>query len=65
MPECYRCHRVQPTAEVRRTSRGWLCKENAQFTRCWFIVRELAAAARAERRAQRREAPSPSKERAA
>lgn len=53
MPECHRCHRVQPTAEVRRTKRGWLCKDNGVGTRCWQIVRELRAAARAARRQER------------
>lgn len=56
MPECYRCRRVQPTAEVRRTTRGWLCKYNAKFSPCWQIVRRLRAEEREQRRAERREA---------
>jgi hypothetical protein len=50
MPECRRCERVQATAEVRRTTLGWLCKDNAAGSRCWTIARELAAARRRERR---------------
>jgi hypothetical protein len=50
MPECHRCGRVQATAEVRRTKRGWLCKDNGRGTRCWLIFRELRARARGERR---------------
>lgn len=53
MPECRKCHRVQPTCEVRRTKLGWLCKDNGNGTRCWQIARELRARARSERRAAR------------
>jgi len=52
MPQCHRCQRVQATAELRRTSLGFLCKDNDRFSRCWKIWREL----RTERRAARREA---------
>lgn len=55
MPQCYRCERMLPTAEVRRTSKGWLCKDNGVrdrvMTRCERIRRELAQAARAARKA--------------
>ena len=59
MPECRKCQRVQATAEVRRTTLGWLCKDNGRGSRCWTIARELAAAAREQRRARRREALTP------
>jgi predicted Zn-ribbon and HTH transcriptional regulator len=26
MPQCRKCGAVQATVEVRRTTRGWLCK---------------------------------------
>jgi hypothetical protein len=51
MPACYRCARVQATAEVRRTKRGWLCKDNGKWSRCWQIARELRAQRRNEERA--------------
>jgi hypothetical protein len=50
MPACYRCERVQATAELRRTTRGWLCKDNDRYSRCHTIVRQLRAAARAARK---------------
>jgi hypothetical protein len=60
MPQCYRCERVQATAEVRRVRRAgepaFVCKDNGVGSRCWTIVRELRARARDERRAGRREA---------
>lgn len=46
MPRCYRCERVQATAELRRTKRGWLCKDNQAFSRCAAITKQLRAAAR-------------------
>jgi hypothetical protein len=61
MPECRKCHRVQATAEVRRTRLGFLCKENSRGTRCWTIARELAAAVRRERRAHARESITPTR----
>jgi hypothetical protein len=61
MPACRKCDRVQATAEVRRTKLGWLCKENGRGSRCWTIARELAAAARRERRARGREALTPTR----
>jgi len=48
MPECYRCGRVLASAELRRSSRGRLCKDNARGSRCWTLTRE--------RRQQEREA---------
>jgi hypothetical protein len=51
---------VLPTAELRRNgASGYVCKENAELgkqSRCWKIYRELQLAARAARRAPRREA---------
>lgn len=47
MPQCHRCERVMATAELRRTSRGFLCKDNRKGTRC----AEIARALRVERRA--------------
>lgn len=61
MPACHRCDRVQATAEVRRTKLGWLCKDNSRGSRCWTIARDLKAALRHERRAQRREALTPTR----
>lgn len=49
MPQCHRCERVQATAELRRTSIGYLCKENGPGSRCWKITRELRGAARRAR----------------
>jgi hypothetical protein len=46
MPQCHRCKRVQATGELRRTSLGFLCRDNGKGSRCWTIVRELRAAAR-------------------
>ena len=60
MPVCHRCERVLPTGELRRTTLGFLCKENQRFSRCWQITRELAA----ERRAARRREAVQSTERA-
>lgn len=40
MPRCWRCNRIQATAEVRRTSLGHVCKDNGPGSRCWTIVRE-------------------------
>lgn len=34
MPACYRCQRIQATCEVRRTPRGWLCKDNKPGSTC-------------------------------
>lgn len=49
MPQCHRCERVQATAELRRTSLGYVCKDNGIGSRCWKIARELRAAARRAR----------------
>lgn len=46
MPQCHRCERVQATAELRRTSLGFLCKDNGKGTRC----DETARARRIQRR---------------
>ena len=46
MPQCHRCERVQSSAELRRTPRGFVCKENGKGTRC----AEIARALRSERR---------------
>lgn len=27
MPECWYCRKMQPSAEVRKTPRGWKCKD--------------------------------------
>jgi hypothetical protein len=40
MPECHRCGRLQATAELRRTSLGYLCKDNGPGTRCFILTRE-------------------------
>jgi hypothetical protein len=40
MPECHRCERVQATAELRRTSLGYLCKDNGPGTHCYVLARE-------------------------
>ena len=61
MPECRRCHRVQATAELRRTTLGHVCKENGRGTRCWTIARGLRAELRRERRAHGREALTPTR----
>lgn len=53
MPRCWRCNRIQASAEVRRTSLGHVCKDNGPGTVCWTIVRE--------RRAKRREAEQPTR----
>jgi hypothetical protein len=52
MPQCRRCERVQATAELRRTTRGYVCKDNGRWSRCWTIARELRAVARAAQRAR-------------
>ena len=52
MPVCHRCERVQATAELRRTTLGYLCKENTRGTTCWTTARELAAARRRDNVAQ-------------
>ena len=41
MPQCHRCERVQATAELRRTTRGYVCKDNGKGTRCDEIAREI------------------------
>lgn len=57
MPRCWRCNRIQATAEVRRTSLGHVCKDNGPGTPCWTIVRERRAARReAEQATARAEA---------
>jgi hypothetical protein len=53
MPQCHRCRRVQPTAEVRRTKLGWLCKDNWRGSRCWAIARAIKQAERVRRREER------------
>ncbi len=37
---CHRCGRVQATAELRRTSLGYLCKDNGPGTPCFAVARE-------------------------
>lgn len=52
MPECHRCRRVQPTAELRRTKLGWVCRDNGRGTRCRELVlraRRFSAALTYER----------------
>jgi hypothetical protein len=39
VPECHRCGRMQATAELRRTSLGFLCKDNGPGTRCSDLTR--------------------------
>ena len=51
MPQCHRCQRVQATAELRRTTRGFLCKDNDKHSVCWRIAHELRTAARRAARA--------------
>jgi hypothetical protein len=51
MPACHRCERVQATAELRRTSLGFVCKDNDKWSRCAAIAKELRAKARAAKRA--------------
>ena len=41
MPSCHRCLRVQSSAELRRTSLGYLCKDNGPGTRCFVLARGL------------------------
>lgn len=53
MPECHRCARVQATAELRRTSRGYVCKDNGPGTRCRALTRERRELERRERLAER------------
>jgi hypothetical protein len=31
MPVCLRCKKTQPTAEVRRTQKGWVCKDKVHL----------------------------------
>jgi hypothetical protein len=50
MPECWRCLRVQSSAEVRRTAKGHVCKDRM---RCATLVRE-----RREREREARRAPA-------
>lgn len=57
MPQCRHCLRDLPTAEVRRTKLGYVCKERSprelgKFSRCVKIARELRAQRRAEARRQ-------------
>jgi hypothetical protein len=33
MPRCHRCDRVQPTAEVRKTALGHVCKDKPACAR--------------------------------
>lgn len=33
MPQCWRCRKVQPKAEVRKTPRGFKCKDVTACTR--------------------------------
>ena len=50
MPQCHRCERVQSTGELRRTSLGFVCKDNAKWSRCAAIAKQLRAAAREARK---------------
>jgi hypothetical protein len=50
MPACHRCQRVQASGELRRTTKGWVCKDNDKWSRCAKIAGELRAAARAAAR---------------
>lgn len=61
MPMCHRCERVLASAELRRTTRGHLCKDNGKGSRCWSIARAL----RINRRAPHRLADYESERRAA
>ena len=40
MPECHRCGRMQATAELRRTTLRFLCRDNARGTLCFTLTRE-------------------------
>jgi hypothetical protein len=50
MPECRRCGRVLATAELRRTSRGYVCKPGWLGDHCAEVARERRER---ERRARR------------
>ena len=52
MPECRRCGRIQATAELRRTSLGYLCKDNGPGTRCFVLTRERRMQERRRKREQ-------------
>ena len=46
MPECRRCRRVFATCEFRRTSLGFVCRENGPGSRCGVLERERILAER-------------------
>lgn len=54
MPVCHRCERMQPSAELRRTALGHICKENGRGSHCWELAREIRAAKREAMSATRR-----------
>lgn len=39
MPDCHRCERTFPTAEVRRTSKGYVCKDSLACKRRLSLTR--------------------------
>jgi hypothetical protein len=41
MPKCHRCERVQSSAELRRTTLGFVCKDNGPWSRCASLARTL------------------------
>lgn len=51
MPQCRLCERVLPSAEVRRTPLGYVCKDNKRGTRCHQRLLEFR---KVRRRTQRR-----------
>lgn len=52
MPQCWRCERVLATAELRRSPRGFVCKDNNRFSRCAQITRELVQQRRRAKRGE-------------
>ena len=56
MPECHRCGRIQATVELRRTSLGFVCKDNGLWSRCFALTREHREEERRARRARAKDA---------